>query len=421
MQDFDTQEKLLRNRLARFGEQQYQAPQGKMVGRHFVAPNALQHIAAGLRGYGGIQGVAQTEQELKDLTGKRQTAIADALRTYGDEMMGAPEQRAATQAEYFDEADRASLGGNQNLTAVTPARQANPMAAYQSLLSAPDASLRQAGFQGMAKIPEMQAQAEQRAAELAFRQEEAEANRQARVDQMNMQNEQRMEAMRQQQEFQRQMRSMGGGGASSQPFFQPVQTAQGVMAFNARTGRVEPVMGADGQPIVGAAADPTLQGQLAGAKTTATRQAESTADARGESRKADMFLKQLAQAEEILKAGPTASGVGAAVDATGRIFGVTTESAQRAAQLESLSGWLVANVPRMEGPQSNFDVQNYMTMAGKIGDRTVPVEERMAALQGVRQLQEKYKESADARSGRPPTTPPPNSRIRFDAQGNIIQ
>jgi hypothetical protein len=53
----------------------------------------------------------------------------------------------------------------------------------------------------------------------------------------------------------------------------------------------------------------------------------------------------------------------------------------------------------MEGPQSNFDVQNYMTMAGKIGDRTVPVKERLAALDQVRKLQQKYKTSADERVG----------------------
>jgi hypothetical protein len=158
-------------------------------------------------------------------------------------------------------------------------------------------------------------------------------------------------------------------------------------------------MGANGQPVVGAAADPALQGQLAGAKTTGTEEAKGRIDAKGDSRKADMFLQQLTQAENILKQGPTASGVGAAVDAAGRLIGQSTPGAQRAGQLESLSGWLVANVPRMEGPQSNFDVQNYMTMAGKIGDRTVPVKERLAALDQVRQLQQKYKTSADARVG----------------------
>ena len=199
MDEFDLESDLIKGRLKRAQSQKYEAPQGQMVSGHFVAPNILQHIAAGLRGYGAIKGEQQATEELKALQGKRQTAIADALRTYGDEMMGAPEKREAFVAPSFDEADAASLGPMQT---VTPARQANPMAAYQSLLSAPDASLRQAGFQGMAKIPEMKMEAEQRAADRAFRQEEAEANRQARIDQMNMQNEQRMEAMRQQQEFQ---------------------------------------------------------------------------------------------------------------------------------------------------------------------------------------------------------------------------
>jgi hypothetical protein len=98
----------------------------------------------------------------------------------------------------------------------------------------------------------------------------------------------------------------------------------------------------------------------------------------------------------------------------GRLVGQSTPGAQRAGQLESLSGWLVANVPRMEGPQSNFDVQNYMTMAGKIGDRTVPVKERLAALDQVRELQKKYKTSADSRMGNAP--PPPMQPTGQDAE-----
>lgn len=49
------------------------------------------------------------------------------------------------------------------------------------------------------------------------------------------------------------------------PYFTPVQTAQGVMSFNARTGRMEPVAVA-GAPVVGSASDPKLQGDISGAK-----------------------------------------------------------------------------------------------------------------------------------------------------------
>lgn len=127
------------------------------------------------------------------------------------------------------------------------------------------------------------------------------------------------------------------------------------------------------------------------------RPPKSAAEERAEQEKGQrertgqQMLSALGDAETILKGGrATASGIGNVVDAGARLVGVSTPGAQDAARLESLSGWLVANVPRMEGPQSNFDVQNYMTMAGKVGDRTTPIPERLAALREVRRLQAKY-------------------------------
>jgi hypothetical protein len=190
-------------------------------------------------------------------------------------------------------------------------------------------------------------------------------------------------------DLRRELKTMGGGG--SQPYFQPVQTAQGVYAFNSRLGRMELVAGPDGKPIIGAAADPTLQGAIAGAKTTGSELAKQGTEAIAAGKTGDKLLTALTQAEGILKAGPTGSGAGAALDAAGRAVGVSRDAAVKAGQLETLSGWLVANVPRMEGPQSNFDVQVYTTMAGKVGDRTVPVRERLAALDELRKLQTKYK------------------------------
>jgi hypothetical protein len=167
MNDFDAQEQVLQAQLKRYGGQQYQAPQGQMVGGHYVAPNFLQHIAEGLRGYGGIKGTAMAEQELKDLSGKRQTAMADALRSFSTNMAGAPEQRTPMQADAFDEADRASLGGNQNLTSVTPERKSDPYAAFASLASAPDSALRSAGTTGMINMSTKQAELAQAQAQQA--------------------------------------------------------------------------------------------------------------------------------------------------------------------------------------------------------------------------------------------------------------
>jgi len=113
--------------------------------------------------------------------------------------------------------------------------------------------LRQAGFQGMAKIPEMQAQAEQRAADRAFRQEEAEATRQARREALQLQHEQRMQIMQDQRASREQMaeaqrqhqrdmaamtasmrpeRNLTGMGPNGEPITMPQSQAQGMPLYN---------------------------------------------------------------------------------------------------------------------------------------------------------------------------------------------
>lgn len=102
--------------------------------------------------------------------------------------------------------------------------------------------------------------------------------------------------------------------------------------------------------------------------------------------------------EDIIKEA-TGSGFGSAVDTANRAIGRTTPSAQAAAQLETLSGWLTSNVPRMQGPQSDYDVQNYKTMAGKLGDRTVPMEEKLKALNVLRDISKRQLKSKTSNAG----------------------
>lgn len=126
-------------------------------------------------------------------------------------------------------------------------------------------------------------------------------------------------------------------------------------------------------------------------------------------RQGEQMLTVLNDAESILKEGnATGSGLGTVADAVGRSVGVTTKGAIDSSRLQAMSGWLVANVPRMEGPQSNYDVQNYMTMAGKVGDSTVPIKERLAALAEVRKLQQKYA----AINGTPVQAQPDANKVR---------
>jgi hypothetical protein len=101
-------------------------------------------------------------------------------------------------------------------------------------------------------------------------------------------------------------------------------------------------------------------------------------------------LNYIREARALFEKGPTASGFGSVVDAGAGLVGLSTPGADAAAQLDTLSGWMVSNVPRMEGPQSNFDVQNYKTMAAMVGDRTKPLSQRKAALDTLERLQQKY-------------------------------
>lgn len=116
-------------------------------------------------------------------------------------------------------------------------------------------------------------------------------------------------------------------------------------------------------------------------------------------------------ANKLLDEGPTGSGVGALADRVGSFVGQPIKGAAQAAQLKALGGWLVANVPRMEGPQSDRDVANYSVMAGQVGDETLPPATRKAALQTVIALQNKYASinggaAPDGRSSPAPNTLP---------------
>lgn len=399
--DFDTQQQILAEQLRRYqGQSQFQAPQGRMVGRVYVAPNPLEYLAAGLRSAGGMAGESMSANQLKELAAERQKVQQNDMQSFVKALRGTPEQTIQPATPNDDE-------GNPMPTATIPAQPGSPEAAYGVLAGSAIPQLRQMGTQGLTQLPEIEA-----------RRAEREADRLARQQMLQQQIQARQEQAELQRQFQKELKAMGG--ASAQPYFQPVQTAQGVMAFNARTGRMEPVQ-INGQGVIGAQYDPALQGQLTASKESAKSGVEIGVEKQKAVKKADQMIAQLNQAEELLKQKPTASGIGAVIDTAARAVGATSKGAQTAGQIEALSGWLVANVPRMEGPQSNFDVQNYQTMAGKIGDRTVPVAERQAALQEVKRLQEKYK-SINQDVAMPAAPTPAQGKVRrFNPATGMIE
>lgn len=440
MTDYDAQEAAILERRKRYAQQLQQgAPRGQMAGRVFVGANPLEYLAAGLRGVGAMQGEQQAEQELGTLRQQRGEASQKALAEFLRQSQGTPEN--------------APVDG---MGPVLPAQPANMQGAYAALMQAPDASMRQMGMQGMVNMPKVQAEQAARAEDRAFRTQEAQLARDARMQELQqniaarqeqaaMVHQQRMDAMaaqnasreqmaQAQREFQQQMqvdrieaqktmKSLAGSVASAQPYYQPVQTAQGVFAFNARTGKVEPVMGQNGQPIVGAGADPALQGSIAGAKAGATTEAKARTEARIDAPKViQQGEDTIRLVDDLLKAPGFKQAVGAS-----RLLGVQkvpgTAAKDFDVRLDQLKGqqFLQAfetlkgggQITEVEGKKAT-DAIARMDAAGSEAEFTKAAKEFQDVIRvGVGRA----KAAQGAQPAQPAAAP---KRIRLDAQGNVI-
>jgi hypothetical protein len=178
----------------------------------------------------------------------------------------------------------------------------------------------------------------------SFRTQEAQLNREQRQHERELAVEERKrqeviaEQVRQQQfQQQKELKQMIASGAGQSPYFQPVQTNQGVMSFNARTGRMEPV-NVNGAPVVGAQFDPALQGNLAGAKAGGKELGEAGAKAKldlpGAVDKAALASQQI---DELLSHPGFSSTVGATLKPGARFIDGTPE-ADFTKRLDQLKG-----------------------------------------------------------------------------------
>jgi hypothetical protein len=458
MSVYDQQQQILADQLRRYQAQaQTQAPQGRMAGRVYVAPNALEYLAAGLRGVGGMRGEQQTQQAMTDLQAKRQKEMAELLAGFSKDMAGTPYNPGTQGLEEFG---RASIPEQ----AATPS---DPMAAFGRLSASQFPEFQKMGMQGMAAMPEMQARQQERVADRTFRADQAAAERQARaeqlaatnqaradqlaaaaqaraeqaqmahqlrMDQMAAQNasaaeraaadrEFRAEQMKLQQDFTREMKKIGGAVAGAQPYFQQVPTAQGIGAFNTRTGEIKYPTGPGGAPIVGAAADPKLQGDIAGAKTGAQTAAKLTTEARIDAPKAiQQGEDTIKLVDDLLKAPGFKQAVGGSrLLQVQRIPGTSAKDFDiRLDQLkgqqflqafESLKGG--GHITEVEGKKAT-DAIARMDAAGSEKEFVNAAREFQATIRtGVERARK-------AQSGGATTPPAAPKRIRLDAQGNVI-
>ncbi len=147
-------------------------------------------------------------------------------------------------------------------------------------------------------------------------------------------------------------------------------------------GKYEPMLSPEGQHI----------GKLT----------KSGEDLRKESERLQKMESILARAEDLI-GNSTSSGLGGLIDSGLSFFGASSEEADNSAALQSLQGALVMMMPRMEGPQSDKDVQLYREMAGRIGEK-IPASQRMEAIKVIRDLNAKYADIQGVTQNNPPTT-----------------
>lgn len=156
-----------------------------------------------------------------------------------------------------------------------------------------------------------------------------------------------------------------------------------------QTGKGTLVTGADGKSYIQA-----YDGSITPATDTEgnhiSKNTKSTVELRKEGERLQKMETVLKQAEDLIE-GSTHSGLGSATDATAGFFGKSTTGADKLAALKSLQSALIMMMPRMEGPQSDKDVQLYREMAGRLGE-PIPVSQRREAIKAIRDLNEKYAE-----------------------------
>ena len=287
--------------LMKQGMQPIQPQQG---GRFAVPISPLQGLAqVGTAAAGGMLG-RKADEQAAGIAQKQQAERAQAL------------SRALQQAQGSPQPD-ASMGGG-------PAMPADPVGAMGTLAQSQDPTTMQMG----APAINMQQQQMRQQQEQAFRAQQAQQAQQDRSS--------RESASRQQQEdMARLTASLRATG--DRPYFQFLDTPQGIARANARTGEVG-IAQVGGQPIMKSASDPDLQGQIAGSKKAAQEGAEAQTQAAVNLpqtiAKGEMAVKQI---DDLLKHPGFSSTVGFTM-MPGMRFVEGSNQADFMARLDQLKG-----------------------------------------------------------------------------------
>lgn len=366
------QEEMAKAMMAR-GQQPLQ---GQMVGGVYVRPSMFQGIANLANAYSAgkqNEAVDKGYGELAQRRSAKEQAAVDALMS---KIQGTPES--------VEQLPEGVFGPPQ----VTPAVPASPEQRQTALMKAMLGSSPKAQKAG-AMLYKLDQDAQTRKDAVQARMDELKY----RIAEGRITKE---EADARAADLRREMQEAG--------FAQQKSMAQLTALFRQPREQSAPVavIGPDGKPVLvsrsdaigktPAAMDAETQGAISGAKQAGEAKAKRALNMAG--------LGETSETARGLLSGtsgkplPTGSGIGTLYDSVAGLVGASPEGAKESQTMKAIGGALTSKMPRMDGPQSDKDTKLYKEMAAVVGDSTVPVERRLAALGVVESLWGKYEVGA---------------------------
>jgi hypothetical protein len=341
---------------------QAQSPQGQMVGQgpgaQFVAPNILQHFAASIMPAISTQladrNVTQAQSEFDQ--NDRRAAIAHAMER--------PRQDAPQQ-----------IGGYGQTNEVQgPAPTAQQMSAWaQRGMAIPSRRETMARL-----IQDMEINEPIRQEARRNRVEDREDAQRSRSDQLASNEQLRREQLQRDEAFRR------------DKLKSDEDLARQRMADAAEMRRLVAAGQADARADRRATIQAALDGKSASESASQAKERQEIAE---QARNAQERMELLNSA---MQAGKTAtgSGAGAVADKLASIVGWSTEGARGAAKLKAYQAQLLTLTPKLGGATSDADVRNYREAVGQIGDETLPMATRQAAMDTVQTINQRDYDNA---------------------------
>jgi hypothetical protein len=357
-------------------------PQGQMISGHYVRPSIFQNLAGLANTYVGQQGIKEGEQAQLDLAkairGQESTALAD----YMSQLQGKPAtpDRVTEMAGPYTKnvpMPTATMAGQ-------PAVEGNPLLANMNALQNPNAPafLRTHAMAELVKKPKWE--------KAEYTDPKSGVTRQGVIDVNSPNPISTFQVGGTKPEMSAHDKAMLGiaiarardegitGYGGGQPTGMPMGMPQG-----------QPMGQPQGVPQGQAPLMPPLN--LAGLSPKAVREAQAE-QAKTLQENVNNAYSVYKVAGDIEKTLPKAhgSGIGNIIGGAQNFVGIESNKNAADAELKVMSDKLLKAVPRFSGPQSDKDVQSYKEAAGSIGDASLPMNVRMAALNTIKNLNKPY-------------------------------